>query len=196
MEETFAIVPSLLRLTKEKSWWTVGSQPAVDGVPSTDDTYGFGPKGGYVYQKAFVEFFADEEDVRTLAQKIEERQAKNDDIRDMTFYAAGRQQDQFLTNMEKGEANAVTWGIFPGKEIVTTTLIEEMSFKSWKEEAFSIWAEWESVHPPKSTSRRLLESLKNKKWLISIVHHDYRDFEALWAFLLKELPHSQSQGVQ
>lgn len=55
-----------------KSWWTVGSQPAVDGCNSSDPTYGFGPPDGYVFQKAFVEFFVSEQDLKELREKVEE----------------------------------------------------------------------------------------------------------------------------
>lgn len=130
MAETESIVPFLLRMTQEKDWWTVGSQPAVDGIRSDDPALGFGPKGGYIYQKAFVEYWASAKDVETLEKKIQ-----NQEGRDVTFYAASTKGDKeggWKTNMEKGEANAVTWGCFPGKEIVTTTLIEEISFKAWK----------------------------------------------------------------
>lgn len=41
-------------------------------MSSSDPTYGFGPKDGYVFQKAFVEFFVDEKDKDELAQRIEE----------------------------------------------------------------------------------------------------------------------------
>jgi methylenetetrahydrofolate reductase (NADPH) len=46
----------------------VGSQPAVDAVPSADATLGWGPPGGYVFQKAFVEFFAEEKDVHWIEE--------------------------------------------------------------------------------------------------------------------------------
>lgn len=49
----------------------MGSQPAIDGAISTDEVVGWGPKGGYVYQKGFVEFFAPEEDVERIVQKID-----------------------------------------------------------------------------------------------------------------------------
>ena len=65
------IFPHLERLT-QKGWWTVGSQPAVNGAPSTDEVVGWGPKGGYVYQKCFVEFFAEEEDVTKIEKKVAE----------------------------------------------------------------------------------------------------------------------------
>ena len=34
--------------------------------------------------------------------------------------------------MDEGAANTVTWGVFPGKEIVQPTIIEEVSFLAWK----------------------------------------------------------------
>ena len=54
-----------------RSWWTVGSQPAVDGCDSSDPTYGFGPSDGYIFQKAFVEFFLSREDLLELKKKVE-----------------------------------------------------------------------------------------------------------------------------
>lgn len=52
--------------------WTVGSQPAVDGARSDDPIHGFGPKGGYVFQKSFVEFFVNSvKQVEELQEKIE-----------------------------------------------------------------------------------------------------------------------------
>lgn len=36
---------------------TINSQPAVNGCRSDDSVYGWGGAGGYVYQKAYVEFF-------------------------------------------------------------------------------------------------------------------------------------------
>jgi methylenetetrahydrofolate reductase (NADPH) len=42
------------------------------------------------------------------------------------------QQGGFMTNMDDGAANTVTWGVFPGKEIVQPTIIEEVSFLAWK----------------------------------------------------------------
>lgn len=41
-------------------------------------------------------------------------------------------QGDFRTNMAPEDVNAVTWAVFPGKEIVQSTIIEEVSFVSWK----------------------------------------------------------------
>lgn len=68
--ESLLILPHLITLTKH-SWWTVGSQPAVDGAPSSDEVVGWGPRNGHVFQKGFVEFFCGPDDVERLEQKIE-----------------------------------------------------------------------------------------------------------------------------
>lgn len=96
--------------------------------------------------------------------------------------------------------NAVTWGVFPGQEIVQTTIIERESFLAWKvcmpsyemmqqefmrfqDAAFSLWADWISVYSPHSPERELLENVRKERWLVSIVHHDYIHTDSLWDFL-------------
>jgi methylenetetrahydrofolate reductase (NADPH) len=69
--ESSSILPHLEKLTC-KGWWTVGSQPPVDGASSSDEVVGWGPRGGYVFQKAFVEFFAEKEDIERIEKKVRE----------------------------------------------------------------------------------------------------------------------------
>lgn len=52
-----------------------------------------------------------------------------------------------------------------------------------QEEAFSIWSDWALCYRPGSEERKTLESVRDERWLVSIVHHDYKDKEALWNFL-------------
>jgi methylenetetrahydrofolate reductase (NADPH) len=68
--ESETILDSLNQLTS-KGLWTVCSQPAIENVSSTDEIFGWGPRGGYVSQKGFVEFFAEERVVDQLEQKIQ-----------------------------------------------------------------------------------------------------------------------------
>lgn len=49
-EETGTIREELAGLIR-KGWWTVASQPAVNGVQSQDRVFGWGPKNGFVFQK-------------------------------------------------------------------------------------------------------------------------------------------------
>ena len=80
--ETEAIRSKLVYLN-ELGYLTVSSQPAVNGAKSEDPIYGWGPRGGYVYQKAFVEFFVSQENFEKLVHKI----ARNPWI---TYYASNR----------------------------------------------------------------------------------------------------------
>ncbi|KAF4615411.1 hypothetical protein D9613_002717 [Agrocybe pediades] len=177
--ESLTILPHLERLNK-RGWWTVGSQPAVNGASSSDEVVGWGPRSGYVFQKCFVEFFCGEKDVEVIEKKIIESG------NGWVHYFAGNYKGECRTNVPEGGRNAVTWGVFPGQEIVQTTIIERESFLHWKDEAFSIWSEWASYYRPDSDERKLLEDVRDNRWLVSIVHHDYLDPEALWTFLLDQ----------
>jgi methylenetetrahydrofolate reductase (NADPH) len=61
----------------------VSSQPAVNGASSQDDIHGWGPKGGYVYQKAFIEFFVSDKQIDELLKRLN----KDDSI---TYYATNQ----------------------------------------------------------------------------------------------------------
>ena len=41
-------------------------------------------------------------------------------------------QGDCRSNVPENGRNAVTWGVFPGQEVVQTTIIERESFLSWK----------------------------------------------------------------
>jgi methylenetetrahydrofolate reductase (NADPH) len=180
--ESVTVLPHLVALNSPKlQHWTVGSQPAVDAARSEDPMHGWGPPGGYVFQKAFVEFFVPYSDLQRLQSKLIAL-ARGGSI---TMYAANRKGD-YVTNTPKDAVNAVTWAVFPGQEIVQSTIIEEISFLSWKEEAFDIWREWSLLYPRGSPARAVLEDVSDNWWLVSLIHHDYKDANGLWDFLLKD----------
>lgn len=52
------------------NYLTINSQPAVNGARSSDPVHGWGPKHGYVYQKAYIEFFASPQQLDELVEKI------------------------------------------------------------------------------------------------------------------------------
>jgi methylenetetrahydrofolate reductase (NADPH) len=155
----------------ELGYLTINSQPAVDGVPSDDRVHGWGPAGGYVYQKvsaaapltrsaslrsiqyfavslsrclaaspprrrpcgaltdarplqAYLEFFVSPSLLSALIRRIER------DPR-ITYFAVNKGGDLRTNNHSEGP-NAVTWGVFPGKEIVQPTIVEAISFIAWK----------------------------------------------------------------
>lgn len=109
-EESKFIRDHLINLDK-KGWWTVASQPAVNGVPSNHQTFGWGPKGGFVFQKAFVEMFIPRKEWEVLKEKLDRDE-------EVTYYASrGRKEEKLVTSESSEESvNAVTWGCFPSKE--------------------------------------------------------------------------------
>ncbi|KZF20315.1 methylenetetrahydrofolate reductase 2 [Xylona heveae TC161] len=175
-EETQTIRNELLKL-HQKGWWTVASQPAVDGVRSDHKDFGWGPRNGFVFQKAFVEIFLPSADWAKLQKKIS--------ALDEVSYFAGNAAGDFVSSDEDA-VNAVTWGVFAAKEITTPTIIEKESFKAWLEEAYTIWEEWQRVYPPRSPSAKLLRETRDDSWLISITHHAYVQPNALWDLLLED----------
>ncbi|KAF9187149.1 hypothetical protein BGZ51_001531 [Haplosporangium sp. Z 767] len=238
LPETDAIQSRLVACNK-RGFWTVGSQPAVNGKPSTDPLVGWGPKGGYVYQKAFLELFVGPDEVEAMVQKLRTSSPW------ITFFAASR-DGEVVTNttgdvqeeqrkiaeqkkicgkkLAKGQgkasdadstkssesgsgsgsetpvcatpfvnkadnalvegSNAVTWGVFPGKEIIQPTVIEKVSFLAWRDEAFEIWREWEHLYPKGSDSQKLLHRIGHDYWLVNVVHNDFSDEDGIWDIVL------------
>lgn len=146
---------------------TINSQPAVDGARSDDSTHGWGPKNGYVYQKAYLEFFVGPDLLNDLVRRIEK------DPR-ITYYAVNRQGD-LRTNTHSEGPNAVTWGVFPGKEIIQPTIVEAVSFIAWKDEAFELGRQWANMFEQGSKSRELIEQVMKDSYLVNIVANDFRD---------------------
>lgn len=74
--------------------------------------------------QAYLEFFCSPENFSKLVAEI----SKDPSV---TYYAVNKQGD-LRTNTTSEGPNAVTWGVFPGKEIVQPTIVEQVSFMAWK----------------------------------------------------------------
>eukprot|EP00012_Vannella_robusta_P014460 CAMPEP_0206210342 /NCGR_PEP_ID=MMETSP0166-20121206/17479_1 /ASSEMBLY_ACC=CAM_ASM_000260 /TAXON_ID=95228 /ORGANISM="Vannella robusta, Strain DIVA3 518/3/11/1/6" /LENGTH=531 /DNA_ID=CAMNT_0053631975 /DNA_START=1 /DNA_END=1592 /DNA_ORIENTATION=+ len=145
--------------------FTTNSQPAVNGVPSTDPVYGWGEEEGYVYQKAYLEFF--------IAPDVFEKLMKIfANYRSIRYHALNRDGKMF-TNDEGGSVNAVTWGAFPSKEIIQPTVVDPESFPIWKDEAFELWGEWRELYEKGSTARALIKEIRDTYFLVNVVDNDY-----------------------
>jgi methylenetetrahydrofolate reductase (NADPH) len=236
--ETRVIQAQLCALIQKHGWWTIASQPAVDGVKSSDPVFGWGPRAGFVFQKAFVEFWIPERDWREVLRPHLEREGVRDQV---SWYASPCPQTSASTNAPPSSTNSalgngdvrtngvsgvdvpssttasqphtsngvsasnsnskseppsfesssppsavhsVTWGSFPGKEIVTPTIIEEISFRAWAEEAFGIWREWERCYAPGSEARKVVRDCGKGLWLVNVIGQQYRDEEGLWKVLM------------
>ncbi|GMK55498.1 hypothetical protein CspeluHIS016_0205540 [Cutaneotrichosporon spelunceum] len=169
--ETSVITEQLAKMN-ERGYLTINSQPAVDGARSDDKMHGWGPAGGYVYQKAYLEFFVKPELLSLLIRRIEK------DPR-ITYYAVNKQGD-LRTNTHSEGPNAVTWGVFPGKEIIQPTIVEAVSFIAWKDEAFELGCQWANLYPEDSPSRALIRNIMETSYLVNIVANDFKDGMAIF----------------
>ncbi|KAH7120824.1 methylenetetrahydrofolate reductase 2 [Dendryphion nanum] len=148
-----------------RGFLTINSQPAVDGVKSTDPVFGWGPRNGYVYQKAYLEVLISPEHITEMITRIERDP-------DLTYYAVNKEGD-LKTNAPGEGPNAVTWGVFPGKEIVQPTIVETVSFLAWKDEFYRLGQDWAKCHASASPSRHVIESMMDTWYLVNIVHNDF-----------------------
>jgi methylenetetrahydrofolate reductase (NADPH) len=139
---------------------TINSQAAVDGVPSSHPVYGWGPAGGYVYQKAYLELFLHPSLMPEVIRRIEKHP-------DLTYYAVNK-AGELKTNSPGDGPNAVTWGVFPGKEIVQPTIVETIAFLAWKDEAYRLGDDWAKCHDTESPSRKLIQKFMDEWYLVNI----------------------------
>ena len=146
---------------------TINSQPAVDGVKSTHPTYGWGPTNGYVYQKAYLEVLVAPELVGTVIRRMEDNE-------DITYYAVNNSGELKTNTASDGGPNAVTWGVFPGKEIVQPTIVETISFLAWRDEFYHLGSQWSKCYEEGSEARRLIKEITENWYLVNIVHNDFR----------------------
>ncbi|CCL98595.1 uncharacterized protein FIBRA_00597 [Fibroporia radiculosa] len=169
--ETTVIATQLAKLN-DMGFLTINSQPAVDGARSDDRVHGWGPTNGYVYQKAYLEFFVSPGLLDALLPHIER------DV-NITYYVINKRGD-LRTNTHSEGPNAVTWGVFPNKEIVQPTIVEAISFMAWKDEAYELGRQWSKYYEPESQTRKLIDDIMETYYLVNVVHNDYKKPEAIF----------------
>ena len=74
--------------------------------------------------QAYLEFFVNPNLLSLLLKHIERDS-------NMAYYVINNRGD-LRTNTHSDGPNAVTWGVFPGKEIIQPTIVEAVSFMAWK----------------------------------------------------------------
>jgi methylenetetrahydrofolate reductase (NADPH) len=157
--EVDSIKDGLLDLNS-RGFLTINSQPAVNGVESSHPVHGWGPRHGYVYQKAYLEVLVSPELISEVITRIERSP-------DITYHAVNKHGD-LKSNVSEQGPNAVTWGVFPGKEIVQPTIVETVSFLAWKDEFFRLGEDWAKCYDASDPSRYFVEDLVETYYLINI----------------------------
>ena len=150
-----------------KGYMTINSQPKMNGIRSSDTAYGWGGKDGYLYQKAYLEFFCSKEKLDILLNRI-----KKNKIQELS-YCAINNESNIITNCQN-TTNAVTWGIFPNKQVVQPTIVDYESFLIWKNDAFKLWTnEWANIYDIDSESYKLVKNIHDTYYLVYVVDNDY-----------------------
>ncbi|ODV86207.1 hypothetical protein CANARDRAFT_6702 [[Candida] arabinofermentans NRRL YB-2248] len=184
-QEITSTKPQLIELNSANIV-TINSQPSIDGLKSNDIIYGWGPKDGYIYQKQYLEFVIPSTKLDELISRIDKLNATqgSSDYNILSYYAANIGSDSTLvTNTQSSDINAVTWGCFPGKEVVQPTIVEKISFLAWKDEFFSILKKWQAIFRSEiklqsddeesKSAIEFLETLHDDFSLVNIVDNDY-----------------------
>lgn len=56
--------------------------------------------------------------------------------------------------MKDDDINAVTWGIFRGKEVIQPTVVDAEAFMIWKDEALNIFTNtWAVIYKPNKNEK-------------------------------------------
>lgn len=136
----------------------------VNAKPSSDNVFGWGPSGGYVYQKGYVEFFCSPDNFKALVRHVQNFAS----VSYMAVNAAG----DFHSDLPASAA--ISWGVFPGQEVSQPLVICPTAFQAWKDEAFALWAtEWGSLLEAGSPGAALLKEIKDTWFLVAVVENDY-----------------------
>jgi methylenetetrahydrofolate reductase (NADPH) len=102
----------------------------------------------------------------------------------ITYYVINKAGD-LRTNTHSEGPNAVTWGVFPGKEIVQPTIVEAISFMAWKDEAYELGQQWGSIYDPGSAASDFVKSFFDTSLLVNVVHNDFRQSDAIFEPFIK-----------
>jgi len=108
-------------------------------------------------------------------------------------YNAMNKAGDLHTNTNGCKPNAVTWGVFPGREVVQPTIVELASFDAWKDEAFALWEQWSRCYPQHSKPRELLNELGQTWYLVNMVNNDYHEKDGIFEFFKEDVLAAQQE---
>ena len=163
--ESGDIVEMLIKLNKN-GFFTINSQPAVNGLNSNDPVHGWGPGNGYVYQRAYVECFTSSIEKEELLNEL-----RKDEM--IHYYCVDKNSKEPITNHAYDEPIALTWGVFPGKEVMQPTIMQKDALMAWKGEAFELWREFRDIYEVGRVSWELINEIYHTYSLVTVVYNDY-----------------------
>ncbi|KPA80143.1 putative methylenetetrahydrofolate reductase [Leptomonas pyrrhocoris] len=199
--ETVYVGEHLLKPLNARGLYTINSQPHVNGAPSSHKVVGWGPGDGCVYQKSYLEFFCPltmAQTVFTTLERYPSLQYMAMDAQGNMVHARWRMDDDSGKDSEASPpqaaehdptvasptqqphdrmslfgvgVTAVTWGVFPGREVIQPTIVSVDSFRAWVGEAFDLWAAPFPGHDVPAVVRYI-----QSEWvLVSVVDNTYQE---------------------
>ncbi len=169
------IISAPLAAFNRAGFLTINSQPAVNGEKSDHPVFGWGGAGGRVYQKAYIEFFTSPELLQIILDVVRMKPHLN-------VHAVDSNHQQPLYAGLKG-VTALTWGVFPNKEILQPTVFDPDTFVVWSEEAFQLWTSaWAELYDDDTESSELLYNIHDTYYLVAIIDHEYLESDLYSVF--------------
>merc|ERR1711988_406533 len=169
--ETNLISNQLIKLNSA-GFCTINSQPSANGVPSDHGIFGWGGPGGCVYQRAYVEMFTSPSNLKLLIAEATKKPS-------LSFFAVDSKGNTYSNGLKK--AVALTWGVFPDKEILQPTIFDPETFLVWKDEAFGLWiSRWAGIYDDETKSSELLHKIHDTYFLVAIIDNDYVADKYIW----------------
>lgn len=188
--ETSVVCDDLLMLNRS-GILTINSQPHVNAAKSTDPIFGWGGAGGYIYQKAYLEFFTREEIVNCLLEVLKT------DYPNVSYHVVDHKGKVDKISEDLYSPIAVTWGVFPGKEIIQPTVVDPVSFQIWKDEAFALWQhQWARLYAEGSPSRQIIDEIHDNYLLVNLVDNDFVAGNCLFEALKKAVTLTETKSSQ
>ncbi|TFY71539.1 hypothetical protein EVG20_g1469 [Dentipellis fragilis] len=170
-----SVITSQLAKINELGFLTINSQPAVDGARSDDKVFGWGPSNGYIYQKAYLEFFVLPELLDVLIRHIEKDHS-------VTYHVINQRGD-LRTNTTSDSPNAGHMGCLPWQGDCPAH--DRGGDQLHGDEAYELGRQWAKLYEPESESRKLIDDLMARALLVNVVHNDFKKPDAIFEPFLK-----------
>ncbi|KAK2143946.1 hypothetical protein LSH36_798g01041 [Paralvinella palmiformis] len=184
--ETTVIAQELAEINSQ-GVLTINSQPRVMAAPSTDPVFGWGNPGGYIFQKAYLEFFTSKENIKILKEVLTQYPQVN-------YHIIDSKGEENYSNCDQTQPIALTWGVFPGKEIIQPTVADPVAFVHWKDEAFGLWREqWGKLYEEGSRSRQVIQNIVDNYYLVNLVDNDFPQETCLFEIVRKMISSCQAK---